>query len=237
MRNVRAAAAALAAATLLGAGNPASILDSYRDALAKLHSPPFMEFAYTVTRSGPSRIVTEQHQVYWAASGVERNDTIEINGTRVVPAPTQVIHRDAWPYDPAQFAVSPDDYDAAPAGMALVAGHATYAFTLTRSSPADFVLKSLYVDVRRRLPVRQTFAVAGADCEGAGEINFGPVGGYWLPTFVSVACTQTGTDASPPPVFKESIRFSNYQFPASIPADVFVQPASSAGYQSSPGGP
>jgi hypothetical protein len=215
-----AAVAALAAIA-------APTLDAYRTALASRKIPPYMEFTYTVTRSGPARIVTEQHRVYWASTGEERNDTIAVNGTPVVPAPSQLLHRSVWPYDPAQFAVSEDDYDATPAGSAIVAGRKTYAFALARNTTADFMLKSIYVDVRSHLPVRETFAVAGPDCEGSGSIDFGPFGRYWLPSFVSVVCTQTGSDASPPPVYKESIRFTSYQFPAVIPADIFGPSAAS----------
>jgi hypothetical protein len=231
-----AAALAAAASLVLLAASSASLLDSYREALATRKIPAFMEFGYTVTRSGPGRIVTEEHRVFWANTGEERNDTLAVNGTPVVPAPSEVLHRAAWPYDASQFVVSPDDYDAVPAGITLIAGRKAYAFALARSSSADFMLKSLYVDAKTRLPLRQTFAIAGADCEGSGAINFGPVGPYWLPTFISVVCTQAGSGASPAPVFKESIRFTNYQFPSSIPADVFSSPAGSATDDSS-GGP
>jgi hypothetical protein len=229
------AALTVAASLMLVAVSSASVLDSYRQALAIRKIPEFMEFGYTVTRSGPGRIVTEQHRVYWANPGEERNDTIAVNGTPVVPAPSQVLHRASWPYDASQFTVSPDDYDAVPAGISVIAGRKAYAFALVRSSSADFMLKSLYVDAKTRLPLRQTFAVAGADCEGSGAIDFGPVGAYWLPTFISVLCTQAGSGASPAPVFKESIRFTSYQFPSSIPADVFSSPAGSASDDS--GGP
>lgn len=226
MRKLLTCVAALAGLALLGA-TPATTLDAYRTALAAQKLPAFMEFTYTVTRSGPARIVTEQHRVYWASTGEERNDTITVNGAPVVPAPSQLLHRSVWPYDPAQFTVSADDYDATPAGIAVVAGRKTYAFALARSTQADFMQKSIYIDVKTHLPVRQTFAVAGSDCEGAGSIDFGRFGGYWLPNFVSVVCTQTGSDASPPPVFKESIRFTTYQFPALIPADIFGAGAAS----------
>jgi hypothetical protein len=218
--------ALFAAIVSLGATS-ATVFDSYREALAKLKLPQYMEFAYTDTRSGPGRIVTEQHQVYWSASGAERNDTVQINGTPVVPARSQVIHRAAWPYDPNQFLVSSDEYDVTPAGSSVIAGRKAYGFILNRTSPADFILKSLYVDAKRRLPVRQTFAVAGSDCEGSGAINFGPVGSYWLPGFLSVVCMQSAASGGSQQPFKESIRFSNYQFPAAIPADVFQTPQSS----------
>lgn len=228
MRRLIAVFAAAAAVVALLGATPNSILDSYRLAVALRKIPANMEFMYTVTRSGPARIVTEQHRVYWTSSGEERNDTISVNGTLVIPARSRMLHRTVWPYDAGQFAVTTDEYDATPAGMAIVSGRKTYAFALARIAPADFMFKSLYVDAKTKLPVRQTFAVAGQDCEGSGSIDFTAFGPYWLPTFVSVVCTQAGSGATPPPVFKESIRFTSFQFPSVIPSDVFSAGAASA---------
>ncbi len=237
MRNLITVAAAAAALVLLAA-TPTTILDSYRLAIAARKIPANMEFVYTVTRSGPARIVTEQHRVYWTSSGEERNDTIAVNGTPVIPARSHMLHRTIWPYDAGQFSVSADDYDATPAGMAIISGRKTYAFALARNAPADFMLKSLYVDAKTRLPVRQTFAVAGQDCQGSGSIDFTAFGSYWLPSFISVVCTQVGSGASPPPVFKESIRFTSFQFPSAIPSDVFSAGATtSSSGDSLSGGP
>jgi hypothetical protein len=72
--------------------------------------------------------------------------------------------------------------------------------------------------------VREAFSVTGGGCSGAGAIDFGPLGGYWLPVSVQVSCAIASGPGSAvaPRVFKESIRFSNYHFPASIPADVLM---------------
>jgi hypothetical protein len=208
------------------AAAPQTVFGTYRNALLARKTPVNMEFEYTVTRSGPNRIVTERHRVYWTATGVERNDTIEVNGTPVVPAISRMLHRAAWPYDVGQFAVSTDEYDVVPAGVAVVTGRKAYVFIVTRGAPSDFMLKALYVDVKSRLPLRQTFSVAGAGCQGSGSIDFAPTGGYWLPSFVSVVCTAPQQGATPPDIFKESIRFGGYAFPATIPPDVFGIPAS-----------
>ena len=218
-------AVAVAALLALGAGLQVSILDSYRAALAARKTPLNMEFVYTVTRSAPARIVTEQHRVYWSASGLERNDTIAINGTNLVPPRSILLHRTDWPYDVGQFAATSDDYDATAAGLAVVANRRAYVFKLARAAQADFMLTSLYVDANTRLPLRQTFNVAGADCQGSGSIDFLPTGAYWLPSFVSVVCTGSAQGALPAPVFKEAIRFNGYRFPAAIPPDVFGQSA------------
>ncbi|MBV8165002.1 MAG: hypothetical protein JOZ91_12135 [Candidatus Eremiobacteraeota bacterium] len=239
------AATIVAALFVLFAFGPAAgqstIFDSYRTALASRKTPADMEFLYTVTRSGPQRIVTEQHRVYWTASGLERNDTISINGTDLVPPHSRMLHRTEWPYDPGQFEVSSDDYSAVVTGVSVIANRKAYVLKLARSAQADFMVTSLYIDAKTRLPLRQAFKVAGADCQGDGSIDFLPVGIYWLPSFVSVICTGTAQGATGAPVFKEAIRFSGYSFPAAIPPDVFglsatpaVSPTASAGTDQTP---
>jgi len=211
----------VAALAVTGATPPPTIFDSYHAAMGQRKAPANMEFVYTVTRSGPNRIVTEQHRVYWSSAGVERNDTIAVNGTNLVPPRSSLLHRADWPYDVGQFVASGDDYDATVEGVAMVANRKAYVLRLTRSAQADFTLTELYVDAATRMPLRQTFDVTGADCQGSGSIDFLPAGEYWLPTFVSVVCTGTATAGSTAPIFKEAIRFSGYRFPVAIPPDVF----------------
>ncbi|MDQ6824006.1 MAG: hypothetical protein M3007_00890 [Candidatus Eremiobacteraeota bacterium] len=219
------ASATMLALLQLAALPPALPLDSYHSALTTLKRPAFVEFEYTQTRSGPHRIVTEQHRVYQTQDGQERNDTVMVNGTPVVPALSRILHRPVWPYDVAQFAASPDDYDFSRAAMAVVSGRKAFGFKLARKANADFMLTNLYLDARRYLPLRETFAVTGSNCSGDGIINFGPASLFWLPTSVQVTCTAQV--AAVPAIFKESIRFSNYRFPSAIPADVFVTGGSS----------
>ncbi len=226
MRSRLAAALLGVAAIVMLAAAPETIFGSYRTALLARTTPANMEFQYTVTRSGPNRILTEQHRVYWTATGLERNDTIEINGTPVVPAISHMLHRATWPYDVGQFAVSTDEYDITPAGVAIVTGRKAYLFMAARSAPADFMVKSLYIDAKTRMPLREMFSVTGGDCQGSGVIDFAPTSGYWLPSFVSVVCTGAASADGTTPVFKEAIRFSGYRFPTAIPPDVFGVSAS-----------
>ena len=218
-RSSRSVVVALAL-LLLSAAAPLDRIAAYHNALAALPRPSYVEYDYVQTRSGPDHVVTEQHRVYRTQSGQERNDTIMVNGTPVVPAISRILRRDSWPYDIAQFALSSDDYDIVPAGIALVSGRKAYSFRTTRHEDSGFRITGLYLDPRRSLPVRETFAVAGASCAGTGVIDFAPASRYWLPTAVQVNCTAA--TANGPAVFKESIRFANYGFPNVIPADVFT---------------
>ena len=209
----------IALAWLLGAA-PVDRLAAYRAALDSLPRPAYVEYDYIETRSGPDHVITEQHRVYRTQTGQERNDTVMINGTPVVPAISRILHRDSWPYDVTQFAVSSDDYDISPAGMALVSGRKAYSFHATRHQDSGFRITGLYLDLRRLLPVRETFDVTGAGCAGSGLIDFAAASRYWLPTAVQVNCTAV--TAAGPSIFKESIRFANYGFPNAIPADIFT---------------
>lgn len=212
-------AAAIAPKVHAPAVSLANAYEAYRTVLLDLKRPPYVEYEYTETRSGPSRIITEEHRVYRTSAGQERNDTIMVNGTQLVPATSKILRRDIWPYDVAQFAVTPDEYDVTPTNVTIVGGHKSFAFTVTRKATAGFAIKGLYLDVAHLLPLRETFSVGGGGCVGDGFINFGIAGAYWLPTSIQVTCTaQT---AAGPSIFKESIRFSNYRFPNSIPADIF----------------
>lgn len=226
---VLASVAAALSAPAAEAPSPSLTFDLYHAALLSVRRPSYLQFEYTQTRSSNSgRVRVEQHRVFRASDGRERNDTIMVNGTRVVPPISRIMRRPIWPYDLDQFAASTDDYGVAPAGVAVVAGRRTYGFTLARKTPADFALKGLYVDVRRFLPVREAFSVTGGTCSGAGAIDFGPLAAYWLPISVQVSCAIASGPGSavPPRVFKESIRFSNFHFPASIPADVLMAKSS-----------
>lgn len=193
----------------------------YRAALVQLRNPANFVFDYVVTRVGPKRVVTEKHRVYRNDNGDERNETNAVNGAAIVPAFVRVFHRPIWPYDAAAFAVSLDGYDAKYEGLSLVAGRNAYAYALTAKSAANFTITAIFVDVRRHLPLREMFSVAGSGCGGHGWIDFVPARTYWMPSAVTAMCSP----ASSAVTYRESIHFSNYRFPAAIPAEIFRAPA------------
>jgi hypothetical protein len=221
---------AVALASLFGASAaaPAAPLQQYQTAIQALRSPANMVFDYIVTRTAPKRVVTEKHRVYRNASGYERNETSAINGASMVPALVQIFNRPAWPYDVTKFHVSPDSYDARYEGMSVVNGRRAYAFAVNSKAGGGFAITALFLDVVHHLPVREMFSVAGGGCEGRGWIDFVPVGPYWMPAGITAMCAAPGSQASSsqtvaaaPAQYRESIHFSNYRFPAAIPADVF----------------
>lgn len=228
------AALLLAAASLSYAPRAAAAtsqpLLQYQSALDAVRSPANIVFDYVVTRAAPKRVVTEKHRVYRNGNGDERNETNAVNGASIVPAVVQILKVPAWPYDVAKFRVSSDGYDARFEGTSIVNGRRAYAFAVTPKSGANFSITALFLDVQRHLPLREMFSVAGGGCAGHGWIDFGPAGQYWMPVAVTAMCSTAGAQTAPQPgtspapalaQYRESIHFSNYHFPAAIPADVF----------------
>ncbi|MBC5825662.1 MAG: hypothetical protein GIW99_04270 [Candidatus Eremiobacteraeota bacterium] len=205
---------------------PAAALSEYRLAIAHLPRPPNMVFQYAQTRSGPVRVVTEQHRVYRNLVGKERNETISFNGVPIAPVIVRIFSRSPWPYFPDRFFVSGELYNAQFRGMTGRNRQRAYSFALARPTPADFSLTGLQIDALRYLPVRETFDVTAGNCSGPGWIAFGPVAKYWLPREIAVTCTSRnlpGTGLQTPAAvrFRESLRFSGWQFPPTVPSQVF----------------
>jgi hypothetical protein len=196
----------------------ARLLERYRAAIAALPKPANMVFMYTEMRADPQRIVTSAHRVYRNEAGEQRNDTVEVNGIPVRPPRTQTYQRAQWPYYADAFAVSPADYDARFTGVATIDGRRTQSYAVKRLTSAPFSITELDLDPASALPVRERFIAATRDCDARGSIDFAPSGSYWLPTNVSVECSLSGASASAG--YKNTIRFADYRFPVTIPADV-----------------
>ncbi|HXW77363.1 MAG TPA: hypothetical protein VEJ20_08140 [Candidatus Eremiobacteraceae bacterium] len=218
-----ALATALAAITTLpaSAASPAGAqFDQYRAALAALSPVGNVVFEYAESRSGPTRTFTEQHRVYRGADGRERDETLAVDGAPLVPAQVRFSEHDVWPYDVAQFAVDEADYSVLYIGPAVVDGRRALEFSTVRETTGDFAVTALYIDPLRHLPLRETFAAQGSGCSGSGVIDFAAIGRHWLASSVSADCSVAGSQGA----FRETIRFSAYQFPAVIPPDVLTAP-------------
>ena len=216
-------AAVVAASVLSSAASPQIVetpdatLARYRTQLERLPPLHDMVFQYTESRTGPSRTIVEEHRVYRRADGAERNETIGVNGSSVVPAIVRYTTKADWPYDVRAFAVSAADYSALPIGEAIVDGRRAVGFSTVRTTTGDFAITRLYLDTIRAMPLRLTYDVTGGGCSGTGSIDFGPTAGSWLPRSAKVSCTVGDTGNT----FKETIVFHDFSFPPALPADVF----------------
>jgi len=202
------------------------LLDKYRSLMAVFQKPPNMIFTYTQSHGGASRIVTGTHRVYRDTSGFQRNETLEVNGSSLHPPRVQTFFRSVWPYHADQFAVDADAYGASFVGVATINRRRSYVYAVKRFYPARFEITELALDPGSGLPLRERYAVTSAGCSARGEIDFAAAGPYWLPTFVSAQCYSA--DPKNTVLYKDTIRFSEYLFPAAIPKDVLHPPGGGA---------
>jgi len=216
-------AAAIALASVPGASAaapvpPIDVLQArYRSELEALPPLGNVVFRYQESRSGPTHVREEEHRVYRRDDGEERNETLAVNGAPVVPAIVRLVSQPVWPYDVREFAVDTPEYAVLSLGATQVFGRRAYALSSVRTTPGDFAVTRVYLDALRFLPLREAFDVSGGSCAGSGTIDFAPADDRWLPTSVSVTCTVAPGGSE----FKESISFSDYTFPQTLPPDVF----------------
>jgi hypothetical protein len=236
VRNIVVAAAAMLLALPRGAiaapaaDPPASAADAlyarYKIAIQTLKQPANMIVEYTQTRTGPLRVVTENHRLYRDAQGNERNETTAINGVPVTPARVSIYTRATWSYSADKFFVDSDSYQLEPRGPADVGGRKGLAFAVVMKEANAFAVTDLEIDARTAQPLLERFVAGTPTCSATGSIEFGPAGGYWLPKIVSVTCAVVASPdvavVTPPTAsYRDTIRFSSYSFPAAIPAQVF----------------
>jgi len=203
-----------------------ALVAKYALAMQALKQPANMVVEYTQTRTGPSRVVTENHRLYRDVAGHERNETTAINGVTAAPAKVSIYTRATWAYGPDKFFVDPDAYQIALRGVVDVNGRKAYAYAVVLKEAGSFAVTDLEVDVRTAMPLREHFVATSATCAATGSIDFGAAGGYWLPRIVSVTCPEAVSpdEAVVTPAaatYRDTIRFSSYAFPAAIPAQVF----------------
>lgn len=205
-----------------------ALFSRYQARMLLIKQPPVMVFEYTRTRSGPTRVVTENHRVYRDEAGHERNETTAINGSPLVPPPFITYARAEWPYGVTKFLVDANAYAVEPRGVELVNGRRAYTYAVVLKEPAAFAVTDLELDVHSALPLRERFTASSDICDASGTIEFGRSGAYWMPTIVGVSCTLAVTPAqaaaaaapTPPPV-RDTIRFTAYSYPTAIPPQVF----------------
>jgi hypothetical protein len=203
-----------------------ALLAKYALAMQTLKQPPNMVVEYTQTRTGPSRVITENHRLYRDAAGHERNETAAVNGVTATTPRVSIYTRATWSYGPDKFFVDPNAYQIALRGVMDVNGRKAYDYAVVLKDAGSFAVTDLQLDARTALPVREHFTAASATCAATGSIEFGSAGGFWLPRIVSVTCPQAvSPDAAvvtpATATYRDTIRFSSYSFPAAIPAQVF----------------
>lgn len=222
--SVRGAAAVLAITVLLGAH--ASELDSqvvlrrYSSALASLHVPKVVVYAYTVSQVGASNI-EQFHRLY--RSGIEvRDETLAVDGIALHRKLVRFSHRED-PYTAVRFAPRQDAYELLFLGTVKDGRHLDYVYEATPlTRPAGAWIDRITIDGVRYLPRAVHFHSSGLGVHGSGQVEFAGFGKYWMPVAALAVAQVKGKPA------RERIVWSNYRFPESLPPSTFLQPATLA---------
>jgi hypothetical protein len=216
----RASFAALCVTTLLGASagtfDSQYVLQRYALAIESVTMPKAVIYSYTVSQIGPSNI-EQHHRIY--RSGVEvRDETLTVDG---IPLSRKIVrfsrHQDR--YRVTQFAPRTDAYELLFLGTAKDGRHLDYVYEATPlSRPSGAWIDRLTIDGVKFLPRAVHFHSSGLDVAGTGEIEFAPFGRYWMPVAAAAEAHVKGKPA------RERIAWSDYRFPASLPASTFAAP-------------
>jgi hypothetical protein len=219
---IRSAVIALAVAALLGAA-PLPTLDSqivlqrYELEMSDAHSPKTVICSYTISQAGATDI-EQRHELYRSGDDV-RDETLVVDGQPLKPKIVTIGKREDR-YAIARLAPRSVSYAMLFVRAVHDGSHLDYQYDATplAASPSGFVIKSMVIDGVSFLPRQLTFSTASATASGTGTIQYGKQGGYWVPLAVTVDAKVNGKPA------RESIVWSDYRFPASLPAATFVAP-------------
>jgi hypothetical protein len=216
----RASFAALSVVTLLGASSATFdsqyVLQRYALAIESVTMPKAVIYSYTVSQVGPSNI--EQHHRIYRSGEEVRDETLSVDG---IPLSGKMVRFSRHPdrYRVAQFAPRTDAYELLFLGTAKDGRHLDYVYEATPlSRPSGAWIDRLTIDGVKFLPRTVHFHSSGLDVAGTGEIEFAPFGKYWMPVAATAEAHVKGKPA------RERIAWSDYRFPASLPASTFAAP-------------
>ncbi|TAM61281.1 hypothetical protein EPN52_02810 [bacterium] len=193
---------------------PAAVIERYQYALEMLLPPPYQVFEFTVDQVGWNDIA-QTHRIY-RGRGFQRDELIADGGHAVKPPVVRIRRAARDRYAVSAVAPMPAGYTFMFAGVVRRGERLAYLFQTRPAGPAQaFVVRSVVIDGVSYLPSKITFATHAAKAAGSGTMLFAKSGSYWVATRVSVTSTVSGHQAS------ESIVFSGYRFPKSLPTATF----------------
>ena len=206
-----------AAPTGIGPIESTAVVANYAAALAELRRPKTLSFEYTVEQLGP-RNLEQRHRVY--RSGLrERDETLVVDGYKLTRPTIRILANRTDRYDVAAIAPKPAGYRFAFVGAQTNAGRTLYTFATHRREPGAFAVSEVTVDGRTFLPATIRFKIEGANAKGTGELQYGRSEAYWL-----VHQAQVNVKLPHGATAHERIRWTNYQFPLSLPPATFEAP-------------
>ena len=215
---IRALVAVLVLAFALGAlplpFDSQLILQRYELKMANLKTPKAMIFSYVVSQAGPTDL-EQRHTIYRSGLKV-RDETLSVDGVglkRKIVHISQRVDR----YAVARLAPRVSTYNFLFLRTVRSGAHRDYEY---ETSPiihgaTGFVVDRIIIDGQRYLPRTIVFHTIGALASATGQIEYGPVDGYWMPTSIAISGAVGGKLA------RERIEWGAYRFPSSLPASTF----------------
>lgn len=192
---------------------PESVLVHYMHALETVPNPTTLSFQYTVEQLG-GHDIAQTHRVYRSGTD-ERDETLVIDGERVVPPQVRIFHGRRNRYTITNIAPRPDVYDFKYVGPQTIGSHVNYVFRTMPKGPAPFAISQVTIDGVKFLPLVVQFRTNQAGVAGTGAITYGPSGHYWVPISVNANARDLSQTA------RERILFSAYDFPPELPPGTF----------------
>jgi hypothetical protein len=196
---------------------PAQIMARYSAALAAAKKPKAMSFDYSVEQLGLRNLV-QTHHVYRSALD-ERDETRIVDGSLLPRPAVRIIVNRVYRYDLHAIAPTTAVYNFAYAGARLDGDDVTYLFRTKPAAARSFAVDKIEVDGRSFLPKLVHFKISNGSVHGSGQIAYARVETYWVVMDARVTVhLQQGALAH------EHIKWSNYQFPSSLPPSTFRLP-------------
>ncbi|MDE2483364.1 MAG: hypothetical protein KGN02_14400 [bacterium] len=221
--NLRALLAAVSLfATTLGATSVQQldsqlVLARYEMAMSDVVAPKTMIFSYTISQAGPSDI--EQHHRLYRSGVNVRDEMLSDDGVPLKQKIVRIGQREDH-YAVTRLAPRSTLYTMLFLRATGSGEHLAYEYEATplAASGTGFTVTRVTIDGRTFLPRVIAFRTAGASAHGTGEISYGNVANHWVPLAVTVDAQIAGKPA------RERITWSDYRFPAALPASTFVAP-------------
>jgi hypothetical protein len=193
---------------------PNVVLQRYAEALTKIAAPPALIFDYTVEQVGLHDI-EQTHRIY-RGRGMERDETLAIDGRKLAAPVVRVIAGAVTHYNLLTVAPRSDRYTLTFLKTQREDGHFNYLFRAAHRVPTVFAVDGMTIDGITFLPTVMTFSTVAGSIKSTGKLVYGEIAGYRLIREASVSAVVGGK------VARERIIWTEYQFPASLPASTFV---------------
>lgn len=190
------------------------VLARYKAALNKAKDPPLVSFEYTLEQTG-HRTLEQMHRVFRSGPN-ERDETLVVDGKRLVPPTVRIFRGRRNRYTVAALAPRLDAYDFSFRGTHRSGRHVDYVFDLAAKKPGPFTITQLTIDGMTFLPGAIAFATRAN--EGRGTVSFGKSGPWWVATGATAHARVNHA------LEREKLTFGAYRFPRKLPPSTFSQP-------------